>query len=463
MQLFWFLIVLYGKDINPLIQLVTAILIVGIDYYIVRPKISIGRYLFLIGLFTFIGFVNDSSLIWLKLIYKNSYHYGNLSLWIIFLAYYDQIFIKFKNLSLGWLAFIGGVGGAVTYLSAANLGAVMIVPEMEKEYFCSQFIFWAAFFPLSLKIYFTSDYWEKLLDKTIVFSFDKSGFSRHQKSFSESLEGNNILGKNALVTGATAGIGASIASSLSRLGGKVYVTGRNQEKGLAFEKQYSHAKFVSLDMANWKEVYEFAKTSDSLDYVVFNAGSMPDKLSANEFGVEFQCSSQLLGHYYLLIWLKKFEKLKPNSRIVWVSSGGMYLKKLDLESLFNNTDYDKVDTYANVKRAQVTLVEELAKKDEWDNFYIYSMHPGWVGTDGLKGALPGFYRFMQNRLRSVEEGADTILWCLLATQPPVSGGFYFDRKKVSPYISQKYFPSTEERAKLLSKLESYRDAAEKSF
>jgi dehydrogenase/reductase SDR family protein 12 len=82
-----------------------------------------------------------------------------------------------------------------------------------------------------------------------------------------------------------------------------------------------------------------------------------------------------------------------------VSSGGMYLKKLDLDSLFNNQKYEKVSTYSNVKRAQVTLVEELSRQERWKNVQVFSMHPGWVGTYGLKEALPKFFSLMKNRLR----------------------------------------------------------------
>ena len=64
---------------------------------------------------------------------------------------------------------------------------------------------------------------------------------------------------------------------------------------------------------------------------------------------------------------------------------------------------------------------------------------------------------MKNRLRSPEEGADTILWSLLASTPPESGGFYFDRKKVSPYISKQYSPSASQRAELLISIDKIRN------
>ena len=77
------------------------------------------------------------------------------------------------------------------------------------------------------------------------------------------------------------------------------------------------------------------------------------------------------------------------------------------------------------------------------------MHPGWVKTDGLSKSLPKFSKFMGKRLRELDEGMDTILWLLMTKEPLVSGGFYFDRKIVSPYLSKNYNPSIKERAELL--------------
>ena len=131
----------------------------------------------------------------------------------------------------------------------------------------------------------------------------------------------------------------------------------------------------------------------------------------------------------------------------------MYLKKLDLKSLFFNENYNKVSTYANVKRAQVTLVEEMSKQEKWRNTKIFCMHPGWVYTEGLKISLPNFFSLMKNKLRNLEEGSDTILWLLLTEKNIKSGGFYFDRQIASPYISDYFNPSIETRKLLLRKIE----------
>ena len=74
-------------------------------------------------------------------------------------------------------------------------------------------------------------YWNYILDKSILFSFDKSGYQRHKSKFNEDLSKKKLIDKVSLVTGGTSGIGGELSKELSRLGSKVYVTGRNKKKG----------------------------------------------------------------------------------------------------------------------------------------------------------------------------------------------------------------------------------------
>ena len=214
LQLFWVAVVLYGKLLNPLFQILAAFFLVGIHYKITRPQVSAGRFLFVVLFFLFFGWINDSFLIWFKVIVKDSYQYGNLSLWIVFIIYYERIFLKFEKAPLPLTSVIGGFGGCLAYWSAAKMGAVMIVPGMEFPYAFSQFFFWAVFFPLSLKLYYKDSYWDHFLDKAIFFSFDQSGYQRHKKKFEENLATKDLHGKKVLVTGATGGIGGEVAAFL---------------------------------------------------------------------------------------------------------------------------------------------------------------------------------------------------------------------------------------------------------
>ena len=113
---------------------------------------------------------------------------------------------------------------------------------------------------------------------------------------------------------------------------------------------------------------------------------MPKKFSTNKQGVELQFASQLFGHYILTHKLVNAGKIKPGARIVWVTSGGMYLKALDINTIFKNEKYDKVDNYTNVKRAHDTLLPFFKK--EFPNQTITAMHPGWAATLGVDEAIP---------------------------------------------------------------------------
>lgn len=452
LQIFWFLCVYYGSRDSWIPYALVGVIFVIINYLVYKPKISFARYMSLLTAFSTWGIVQDYLLVKFELFNVTDLQLWTLPLWIVFLCYYGDILNKLERINLLILSVVGGVGGAFAYWSGAGLSVIDITESKQLEYILFVFISWSIFFPLSLKEFKNAGIWNWLFDKTIIFSFDSSGYLRHHFQFKESFKSLNLSGKKALVTGGTSGIGESTAHVLASIGCECFITGRNPDRVEVKE----NISFMKLDMADKEAILEFGDTFDSrLDYVVLNAGGMPPEYTENKQGLEYQLASQLLGHYLLIERLRKNGALNSGCRIVWVSSGGMYLKKLNLDELFNNRNYDKVSTYANVKRSQVTLVEELALNGKWDQYPMFCMHPGWVRTSGLSGALPGFVKLMNHRLRTPSQGADTILWLLLTEKTLTRGGFYFDRKKVSAYINQSYVPTRSQRNLLLKEVYRY--------
>jgi dehydrogenase/reductase SDR family member 12 len=267
-----------------------------------------------------------------------------------------------------------------------------------------------------------------LLDFTIYYSFDRRGYKRHKDLYFIEEEFSFQPDQRALVTGGTSGIGYAVARTLTDHQINVVVTGRNRERGRKVEESDKKIHFCPLDLEKWEAFSKFVEDGPLYDYVVLNAGAMPEEFKSNQHEVESQAASQLFGHYYLLKLLQEKQKLAPAARIVWVTSGGMYLKSFNADYFFKASIYEKVAVYANVKRAQVEMLKSWA--EEFSPHLLVGMHPGWVGTSGLKEALGMFSSWMGDKLRTPKEGADTIIW-LMGTQKKLnSGELYFDRKKV---------------------------------
>lgn len=94
----------------------------------------------------------------------------------------------------------------------------------------------------------------------------------------------NLTGKNALVTGATGGIGESIARALHKQGATVGISGRNLDKLSALAADLKERVFVlPADLSNLEAVDKLAADAEAamgqVDILVNNAGLTRDNLS----------------------------------------------------------------------------------------------------------------------------------------------------------------------------------------
>lgn len=278
------------------------------------------------------------------------------------------------------------------------------------------------------------DWINQLLDLTIVFSFDSAGFKRHCKG---RLPKVDLSGRHGIVTGASGGIGLAAAKALLEQGMDCQLIARDPEKlknTFSNENTVFRPKCHSLDIGDLNGVYSFAlnEVKTPIDLLIHNAGDMPHSLKITKDGFEQMFASQVLGPFILTKSLADLGKLREGCRVIFVSSGGMYLKKLDLSDLlFKKNPYNKYTGYANAKRAQVILTELFSKK--YPQYLFSAMHPGWADTPGVRYSLPLFRKWLNKRLRSPEEGADTILWLATAHDYP-NGKFWFDRKQAKTTI-----------------------------
>ncbi|PPS06705.1 hypothetical protein GOBAR_AA13943 [Gossypium barbadense] len=249
-------------------------------------------------------------------------------------------------------------------------------------------------------------------------NFTRNGFLEHSKKFKPEDMEIRIEGKNCVVTGANSGIGFATAEALASCGATVYMVCRNKEKGeTALSKIQSSTGNPNVHL----EVCDLLSISEIKSF-------------ASRFELNFAVN--VLGTYATTeLMLPLLEIASPDARVVTVSSGGMYTTPLTSDLQFSDGKFSGAEQYARNKRVQVALTEKWAEMYKNKGIGFYSMHPGWAETPGVAKSLPDFNKWLSGKLRTSEEGADTVIW--LALQPKeklVSGGFYFDRAEAPKHL-----------------------------
>ena len=278
----------------------------------------------------------------------------------------------------------------------------------------------------------------RVLDPSIVFSFDQTGFERHRSTFHAADLAVDMKGRTCLVTGANSGLGFATARALAYRGATVWMLCRNKEKGefAAAEirglTKNPNVVVAQVDLADFESIDRFVAEGapDTVDVLVNNAGVLLPDLDVTATGLEMTLATNLVGPLRLTAALIPQLRAGDRSRIIWVSSGGMYAKKLNIGDLKRPPwPFDGVAAYAQTKRAMVVLNELLAERLDGCDVATHCMHPGWADTPGVERSIPNFWRLTKGILRTPESGSDTILWLAVCDRAQSSSGrFWFDRK-----------------------------------
>jgi dehydrogenase/reductase SDR family protein 12 len=279
----------------------------------------------------------------------------------------------------------------------------------------------------------------RLVDPTVVLSFDRTGFHVHALAFHPEDLDVDMSGRRCLVTGANSGIGFETSLALADLGAEVVLLCRSPERGAEAAERIrqrtgsSRVSVEVLDVSSLASVREVAARLGTrpVDVLVHNAGVLPDRRSLTAEGLELTFATHVAGPHLLTRLLRPALEFSEDGRVVWVSSGGMYTRRLEVDdpNWSERADaYDAVVAYAETKRAQVVLSELWAEELRGTSVKVNAMHPGWADTPSVRSSIPRFYRVTRAILRTPAEGADTVVW--LAASPRArqhSGRFFLDR------------------------------------
>jgi NAD(P)-dependent dehydrogenase (short-subunit alcohol dehydrogenase family) len=227
--------------------------------------------------------------------------------------------------------------------------------------------------------------------------------------------------KTVLITGANKGIGYEVARQLAGKEFHVFIGARNQGAGRKaadeIAKGGGKATFLEIDVADNASVTgaarEFAKAADHLDVLVNNAGIIVDGdngiLEISDELLRKTLETNALGALRVTRAFVPLLRKSRAPRVINVSSGG--------GQLTGGAD-GWSPAYCISKTALNGVTSQLGTV--LPKFAVNSVCPGWVRTDmGGQGAT-----------RSVEEGADTIVWLAADAPQKLTGKFLRDRKEI---------------------------------
>lgn len=277
-------------------------------------------------------------------------------------------------------------------------------------------------------------------DYSVVLSFSRVGYFLRRQVWDDADLRENLTGRVCVVTGANSGIGRATALGLAERGATVILACRNEARGQEAESTLrqqtgnSNLFYEHLDTASLATVRAFAGRVRArfplIHVLVNNAGTMlPDRIETVD-GIEANFSTNVLGHFLLTNLLAPAMVAAAPSRIIHVTSGGMYTQKLKVHDLQSKLlhPFNGVLAYAQNKRAQVILSELYSERLRGTGVTSNAVHPGWAATPAVATALPRFNRVMGPLLRTWEEGADTVLWLAVARRiEQETGQLWFDR------------------------------------
>ena len=278
----------------------------------------------------------------------------------------------------------------------------------------------------------TSALVDACLELSIVGSFSRAGIAVRRRLFHwATLPDGALDGRTVLVTGPTSGLGRAATGALAALGARVILVGRNEDRLAAVRDAlvaiHGEDRFpiVVTDMGSLGSVRaavgRVLETESRLDVLIDNAGAIyPERIDGPD-GIEATLVTLVVGPFALVSGLVPLLQRTEGSRVIAVTSGGMYFQGVDFDDLQSTSQpYSGPRAYARAKRMQVALVREWARRlgpfGLDSGIAVNAMHPGWADTPGLAEALPTFHRLMGPLLRSLSEGIDTLVWLAAATE-----------------------------------------------
>jgi NAD(P)-dependent dehydrogenase (short-subunit alcohol dehydrogenase family) len=267
----------------------------------------------------------------------------------------------------------------------------------------------------------------------------------------EVVEGVDLSGKRAVVTGGASGIGVETVRALAQAGAAVTIAARKVDIAAAVAAEVrsgtgnDEVSVAGLELTDRDSIERFAGSWDGpLDILVDNAGVMAlQELTLSPDDHEMQFATNHLGHFRLALGFHDALAAAPDgARIVSLSSRA----HLNSPVIFDDIDfafrpYSPELAYAQSKTANVLFAVEAARRWADEGIVANAVHPGPILETGLARHMDqerlkklvdsGAYTF-----KTTAQGAATSV--LAAASPLLDGiaGRYFEDCNEAPLASR---------------------------
>ena len=278
---------------------------------------------------------------------------------------------------------------------------------------------------------------EATADDTV--SFSRLGYEMRRPTWDDS-DMAHVAGRTVVVTGVTSGLGRAAAEGFAALGARVVLVARDEARAQVVLEEIvgstgnQDLSLVVCDLSSMASVRraaaEILEAEPQIHVLVNNAGVLLNERYTSEDGYELVLATNLLGPFLLTELLLDRIVASAPSRIIEVSSGGMYSQRIDVDDPHTERqEFVGTAVYSRTKRGQVIITEMRAERLAGTGVVCHSMHPGWAATPGVSASIPLFEAKFRDVLRTPAQGADTIVWLGSADVPAYSSGsFWLDRR-----------------------------------
>ena len=194
----------------------------------------------------------------------------------------------------------------------------------------------------------------------------------------------DLSGRTAIVTGASSGVGQSVAHALAGAGAQVVLAVRNPAKGEAVAATIpGRTEVRPLDLASLDSVRAFgAAWEGPIDLLINNAGVSERTLTRTADGFESDFGVNHLGHFALTNLLLE----QVTGRVVTVASQAERMARLDFDDLnWARRPYRYSRAYNDSKLANLLFSAELQRRLTAAGSPVKAMaaHPGLVNNTAI--------------------------------------------------------------------------------